>query len=66
MVTPDPLKLLALEESDAWMEYREGCRKARSGGEGRYDAVEPWLWSKLQQRLRAVAARRKKLRPTAA
>jgi len=32
----------------------------------RYKEVEPWAWARLSQRLRAIKARRAKLRPAAA
>jgi hypothetical protein len=56
-------ELLLIEEADAWFEYLEATR-AQSAR--RYAEVEPWAWSRLQQRLRAVKARRAKLKPAAA
>jgi hypothetical protein len=32
----------------------------------RYAELEPWAWARLSQRLRAVRARRARLRPAAA
>jgi hypothetical protein len=56
-------ELLLIEEADAWFEYLETTR-AQSAI--RYLEVEPWAWARLNQRLRAVKAKRAKLRPAAA
>jgi hypothetical protein len=56
-------ELLLIEEADAWFEYLEATR-AQSAL--RYTEVEPWAWARLNQRLRAVRAKRAKLRPAAA
>jgi hypothetical protein len=56
-------ELLLIEEADAWFEYLEATR-AQSAV--RYKEVEPWAWARLQQRMRAIRARRAKLRPAAA
>ena len=56
-------ELLLIEEADAWFEYLE---TTRSQSENRYHEIEPWAWSRLMQRLRAVNARRARLRPAAA
>jgi hypothetical protein len=56
-------ELLLIEEADAWFEYLEATR-AQSAI--RYREVEPWAWARLSQRLRAVRAKRAKLRPAAA
>jgi len=56
-------ELLQLEEADAWFEYLEATR---SQNENRYAELEPWAWARLSQRLRAVRARRSRLRPAAA
>ena len=56
-------ELLLIEEADAWFEYLEATRGQT---ETRYREVEPWAWARLRQRLRAVAARRAKLKPAAA
>jgi hypothetical protein len=56
-------ELLQLEEADAWFEYLESTRGQT---ETRYSEVEPWAWARLSQRLRAVRARRARLRPAAA
>jgi hypothetical protein len=55
-------ELLLIEEADAWFEYHEVTR-----GEcgSRYGELEPWAWARLQQRLRAINARRARLRPAA-
>lgn len=56
-------ELLQIEEADAWFEYLEATRGQT---ETRYAEVEPWAWARLNQRLRAVHARRSRLRPAAA
>ena len=59
----EALELLLIEEADAWFEYLEATR---GQSPGRYREVEPWAWSRLSQRLRAIRTRRAKLRPAAA
>jgi hypothetical protein len=56
-------ELLLIEEADAWFEYLEATR-----GQSplRYKEIEPWAWARLMQRLRAIKARRARLRPAAA
>jgi hypothetical protein len=56
-------ELLLIEEADAWFEYLEATRGQTAL---RYCEVEPWAWARLHQRLRAVRAKRAKLRPAAA
>jgi len=56
-------ELLLIEEADAWFEYLEATRGQT---EVRYGELEPWAWARLTQRLRAIHARRAKLRPAAA
>lgn len=56
-------ELLLIEEADAWFEYLEATR---GQSEVRYRELEPWAWARLRQRLRAVKARRARLRPAAA
>jgi hypothetical protein len=56
-------ELLLIEEADAWFEYLEATRGQTAL---RYGEVEPWAWARLSQRLRAVRAKRAKLRPAAA
>ncbi|MBX5473982.1 MAG: hypothetical protein IRZ20_03110 [Thermoleophilia bacterium] len=56
-------ELLLIEEADAWFEYLEATR---GQSDARYGEVEPWAWARLAQRLRAISARREKLRPAAA
>ena len=56
-------ELLLIEEADAWFEYLEATRAQTAL---RYREVEPWAWARLNQRLRAVKAKRAKLRPAAA
>jgi hypothetical protein len=56
-------ELLLIEEADAWFEYLEATHGQSAA---RYKEVEPWAWARLSQRLRAIRARRAKLRPAAA
>ena len=56
-------ELLLIEEADAWFEYLETTREQSAV---RYQEIEPWAWSRLTQRLRAIRARRARLRPAAA
>ena len=56
-------ELLLIEEADAWFEYLEATRGQSAV---RYGEVEPWAWARLRQRLRAIRAKRAKLRPAAA
>ena len=56
-------ELLLIEEADAWFEYLEATRGQSAT---RYREVEPWAWARLMQRMRAIKARRAKLRPAAA
>jgi hypothetical protein len=56
-------ELLLIEEADAWFEYLEATRGQSLT---RYREIEPWAWARLTQRLRAIRARRAKLRPAAA
>ncbi len=56
-------ELLLIEEADAWFEYLE---TTRAQSEKRYREIEPWAWVRLTQRLRAISARRARLRPAAA
>jgi hypothetical protein len=53
-------ELLLIEEADSWFEYLEATR---GHTETRYREVEPWAWARLQQRLRAIRARRTRLDP---
>lgn len=59
----EAMELLLIEEADAWFEYLEATR---SQSATRYREVEPWAWARLQQRMRAIRARRARLRPAAA
>jgi hypothetical protein len=59
----DPHELLLIEEADAWFEY---LAATRSQSPTRYLEIEPWAWARLSQRLRAIRARRTKIRPAAA
>jgi hypothetical protein len=61
--TEEAFELLLIEEADAWFEYLEATR---GQSEIRYKEVEPWAWARLSQRLRAIRARRARLRPAAA
>jgi hypothetical protein len=56
-------ELLQIEEADAWFEYLEATRNQSAT---RYREVEPWAWARLTQRLRAIGARRARLKPAAA
>ena len=56
-------ELLMIEEADAWFEYLEATRGQTAL---RYLEIEPWAWSRLNQRLRAIKARRARLRASAA
>jgi hypothetical protein len=60
---PEAHELLLIEEADAWFEYLEATREQTAL---RYREIEPWAWSRLTQRLRAVRARRARMRPAAA
>jgi hypothetical protein len=55
-------ELLLIEEADAWFEYLDTIRGQSAV---RYLEVEPWAWARLSQRLRAIRARRSRLRPAA-
>jgi hypothetical protein len=55
-------ELLLIEEADAWFEYLDSIRDQSAG---RYVEIEPWAWARLAQRLRAIRARRSRLRPAA-
>ena len=55
-------ELLLIEEADAWFEYLDATR---SQSALRYKEVEPWAWARLTQRLRAINARRARLKPAA-
>lgn len=57
------VELLMIEEADAWFEYLDATRGQTAL---RYREIEPWAWARLSQRLRAIRARRTKLRPAAA
>jgi hypothetical protein len=55
-------EVLLMEEADAWFEYLEATRNQSVV---RYGELEPWAWARLSQRLRAIGARRARLRPLA-
>ena len=57
---PEAYELLQIEEADAWFEYADSTKGQRGG---RYAEIEPWAWARLQQRLRAIRARRARLAP---
>jgi hypothetical protein len=59
----EALELLLIEEADAWFEYLEATR---GQSPMRYKDIEPWAWARLNQRLRAIRARRARLKPAAA
>lgn len=56
-------EVLMIEEADAWFDYLEATRNQ---SEPRYHEVEPWAWARLNQRLRAIRARRARLHPAIA
>jgi len=56
----EAMELLLIEEADAWFEYLE---TTRAQSERRYGELEPGGGGRLSQRLRAIRARRGKLRP---
>ena len=58
--TQEAHELLLIEEADAWFEYLEATRGQSAL---RYVEVEPWVWARLSQRLRAIRTRRSKLGP---
>lgn len=55
-------EILLIEEADAWFEYLDATRGQTAV---RYLEIEPWAWSRLRQRLRAIEARRARLRTAA-
>jgi hypothetical protein len=61
--TQEAQELLQIEEADAWFEYLEATRNQSTL---RYRELEPWAWARLNQRLKAIRARRARLRPAAA
>jgi hypothetical protein len=57
---PEAHELLLMEEADAWFEYADATKEQPGS---RYAEIEPWAWARLQQRLRAIRARRARLAP---
>jgi hypothetical protein len=55
-------ELLQIEEADSWFEYLEAIR---GQSPVRYAEIEPWAWSRLVLRLRAIGTRRALLAPAA-
>ena len=55
-------EILLIEEADAWFEYLDATRAQL---DNRYREIEPWAWSRLRQRLRAIKARRARLKAAA-
>jgi hypothetical protein len=51
-------ELLLIEEADAWFEYADATKDQLPT---RYAEIEPWAWARLQNRLRAIRARRARL-----
>src|SRR5256886_16748619 len=51
-------ELLLIEEADAWFEYADATKGQLAT---RYAEIEPWAWARLQNRLRAIRARRARL-----
>jgi hypothetical protein len=56
-------ELLQIEEAEAWCASRE---TPRGPGHGWSQVLEPWARAGVAPRLRAVRARRARLRPAAA
>jgi hypothetical protein len=54
----EAFELLLIEEADAWFEYADATKGQK---DARYAELEPWAWARLQQRLRAIRARRSRL-----
>ena len=54
----EAFELLLIEEADAWFEYADTTKTERGN---RYAEIEPWAWARLQNRLRAIRARRARL-----
>lgn len=52
---PGALGMLLIEEGDAWRDYLEATQNQSPI---RYEEVEPWAFSRLCQRLKAIHARR--------
>lgn len=61
-MSTDALNLLRIERADAWYQYLETTRGQPAD---RYLETEPWAWARLTQRLKAIKAREKKLKPAA-
>lgn len=49
------VEMLQIEECDAWFEY---LHATRDQGPVRYEELEPWAWTRLKTRLKAIEARR--------
>lgn len=60
---PAAFGALALEESEAWGAYLEVTSEIELP---RYLEVEPWAWSRLNQKLSAIQARRRILEDSGA
>ncbi len=58
----EAFELLLIEEADAWFEYLESITEV---SELRYHEVEPWAWSRLDQRILGIRSRRARLEATA-
>ena len=56
-------ELLLIEEADAWFEYLEATRGQT---EVRYQEIEPWAWSRLEQSVRVIRTWRERLSPAVA
>lgn len=48
-------EILHVEVLDAWFEYLAATHDQPTA---RYEEVEPWAWTRLRNRLRAIEARR--------
>lgn len=51
-------EILGHERVDAWNEY---LHDTRGQPEPRYEETEPWAWSRLQVRLKAIDTRASKI-----
>jgi hypothetical protein len=54
----EAFELLLIEEADSWFEYADATKDQTAT---RYVEIEPWAWARLQNRLRAIRARRARL-----
>ena len=59
--TQAQLETLQNDETNAWFEYLDAIRGQSSA---RYEEVEPWAWTRLRRRLKAINDRRAVIGPT--